>query len=120
MSNTSVSTTFLADTLPLTVSKLDSLGLNWMIFLIHFKNAVDAKEYWGHFDGSIPQPTSILSAPAVAATTTATATTAPQTVVNQEEIDKWNKNKCSAKSLLIQKLPDLASMKVHSKTLVQE
>ena len=53
------SVTALADSLPSSVPKLDSSGLNWAIFSLHFQDAVEAKGYWGHFDGSTPCPTTI-------------------------------------------------------------
>jgi len=34
------------------VPKLDALGTNRAVFYMHFKDAIDAKGYWGHFDGS--------------------------------------------------------------------
>jgi len=45
-------TTSLSDMLPSSVPKLDALGKNWAVFNMHFKDAIDAKGYWGHFDGS--------------------------------------------------------------------
>ena len=52
----STTSTSLSDTLPSTVPKLDPTGSNWTIFLFHFQDAVDAKGYWGHFDGTMPAP----------------------------------------------------------------
>jgi len=51
------SVTALADSLPSSVPKLDPSGLNWAIFSLRFQDAVEAKGYWGHFDGSTPCPT---------------------------------------------------------------
>jgi hypothetical protein len=48
--------TLLSDTLPTTVPRLDPSGNNWTIFLFRFQDAVDAKGYWGHFDGTTPAP----------------------------------------------------------------
>ena len=59
-----MSTASLSDSLPSSVPKLDASGLNWTIFLVHFQDAVEAKGFWGHFDGSSPVPT--LSSPATA------------------------------------------------------
>jgi len=49
---TSVSATALSDHLPTTVPRLDPSGLNWAIFSIRFQDAVEAKGFWGHFDGT--------------------------------------------------------------------
>ena len=38
----------------MTVPKLDSEGDNWAIFLVRFMDAVEAKGFWGHFDGMSP------------------------------------------------------------------
>ena len=54
--STSVTVTSLADTLPLSVLKLEASGLNWAIFSLCFQDAVEAKGYWGHFDGTEPCP----------------------------------------------------------------
>ena len=56
MSTTSTTATALADTLPSSIPKLDASGLNWAIFSLHFQDAVEAKGYWGHFDGTTPWP----------------------------------------------------------------
>ena len=47
--------TALADTLPSSIPKLDSSGMNWAIFSLCFQDAIEAKGYWGHFDGTTPQ-----------------------------------------------------------------
>jgi hypothetical protein len=52
----SVITTSLSDSLPSSVSKLDATGINWAIFFVRFQDAVEAKGFWGHFDGSVPCP----------------------------------------------------------------
>jgi len=39
----SVTATSLADTLPSSVPKLDASGLNWVVFLLCFQDAVEAK-----------------------------------------------------------------------------
>jgi len=61
----SIVTTSLSDSLPSSIPKLDSTGLNWAIFSVRFQDAIEAKGFWGHFDGSEPRP--VVSA----ATTTA-------------------------------------------------
>jgi hypothetical protein len=52
----SVITTSLSDSLPSSVPKLDATGINWAIFFVRFQDAVEAKGFWGHFDGSEPCP----------------------------------------------------------------
>ena len=70
--------------------------MNWAIFPICFQDAVEAKGYWGHFDGTSPRPE---------ATATATADDAAA-------ILQWDKDEQSAKSLLTQKIPDSAMMRI--------
>ena len=94
----------LADALPSSVPKLEANGTNWAIFLVRFRDAVEAKGYWGHFDGSTPVPT-------LPEKPTTKETTAK---------DQWEKDERSAKSLLTQKLPDSTLMKVHTKGTVRE
>ena len=67
---------------------------------------MEAKGYWGHFDGTVSRPTA-----ANPATPTATETAA---------IAQWDKDKRSAKSLLMQKLPDSTVVLIHAKTSVKE
>src|SRR5271168_4942774 len=100
----SVSTTALADTLPSSIPKLDPTGSNWTVFLFRFQDAVDAKGFWGHFDGTSVIPT--LSTPPVAA--------------EVAEKTQWEKDKRSSKSLLTQKLPDSTLVLIHSKKSVKE
>ncbi len=103
MSSTS---TALADQLPGSIPKLDSSGMNWAIFAIRFQDAVEAKGFWGHFDGTEPKP---------AAATPSAPTAAEKTV-----IAVWEKDERLAKSLLTQKLPDSTLMRVRSKTTVKQ
>ena len=84
--------------------KLDASGLNWAIFLICFQNAVEAKGFWSHFDGTNPVPA--LSSPA----------TADELVAKGQ----WDREEQSAKLLLTQRLPDSTLMKIHSKPTVRE
>jgi hypothetical protein len=100
----SVSTTALADTLPSSIPKLDPTGSNWTVFLFRFQDAVDAKGFWGHFDGTSVIPT--LSTPPVAA--------------EVAEKTQWEKDERSSKSLLTQKLPDSTLVLIHSKKSVKE
>ena len=52
----SVTTTSLSDSLPSSIPKLDASGLNWAIFSVRFMDAVKAKGFWGHFDGTSKCP----------------------------------------------------------------
>ena len=60
----STTTTSLSDSLPSSIPKLDASGLNWAIFAIHFQDAIEAKGFWSHFDGTetlrLPSPLSQL------------------------------------------------------------
>ena len=102
----SIATAALSDALPLTVPKLDPSGSDWAIFVFRFEDAVEAKGFWGHFDGTVSKPM---------ATNPATPTTAETTAIAQ-----WEKDERSAKSLLTQKLPDSTVVMVHGKATVRE
>ena len=101
-----ITTAALSDALPSTVPKLDASGTNWAIFSFQFQDAVEAKGYWGHFNGTVSRPTA-----ANPTTLTATETTA---------IAQWDKDEHSAKSLLTQKLSDPTVVLIHMKTSVKE
>ena len=81
-----VTTSSLSDTLPSTVLKLAAEGDNWAIFYVHFMDAVEAKGFWGHFDGTSPAPVT---------------TSASSDAENAAKI-QWEKDKRSAKTLLTQ------------------
>ncbi len=100
----SVTITSLSDTLPSSVPKLDATGVNWAIFFVRFQDAVEAKGFWGHFDGTSVCP--VLSTPPTADETAAK--------------NQWEKDERSAKSLLTQKIPNSTLMRVHSKTAVKD
>ena len=101
----SAASTSLSDQLPGSVPKLDPTRLNWAIFSVRFQDAVEAKGFWGHFDGSEPCPTAVNAEEPTAEETT--------------KINQWKKEERSAKSLLTQKLPDSALMHVHTKLTVR-
>ena len=82
----SVATASLNDTLPSSVPKLDATGLHWAVFSLHFEDAVQVKGFWGHFSGTTPSPS-----PALPSAPTAEECAA---------IEKWEKDECSARSLL--------------------
>src|SRR6266571_5016771 len=100
----SVTSTSLSDTLPSSVPKLDATGVNWAIFSVRFQDAMEAKNFWGHFDG----------------TSTCLALSNPSMVDEIAAKNQWEKDKRSAKSLLTQKIPDSTLMRVHSKTMVRK
>ena len=103
------SITALADSLPSSIPKLDSASLNWAIFSLHFQDAVEAKGYWGYFDGSTPCPTPI------------TVAAEDQTMmIDNSPVEQWNKEERLAKSLLTQKIPDSALMKICNKKTVKD
>ena len=81
-----------ADELPCTVPMLMSDGRNWAEFSLTFREAVEAKRLWGHFDGNTPKPT-----PASDAVTDA----------EKKAVSQWDRDERLAKSLLTQVLPDL-------------
>ena len=97
--------TALADQLPGSIPKLDSSGMNWAVFSLRFQDAVEAKGFWGHFDGTEPKPT-----PGIPSAITADERTA---------IAAWEKDERSAKSLLTQKLPDSTLIRVHKEVTVK-
>ena len=101
-----MTTAALSDALPSTVPKLDASGSNWAIFGFRFRDAVEAKGFWGHFDGTVGRPTAIDSSAPTTAETAAIA--------------QWDKDERSAKSLLTQKLPDSTVVLIHGKVTVKE
>ena len=107
----SIAATSLSDSLPSSIPKLDPTGANWAIFAVCFQDAVEAKGFWGHFDGSTPRPAAITATTLEGVTTTATDTIAT---------DQWYKDERSAKSLLTQKILDSTLMQVHAKTSIKE
>jgi len=56
---TTITTAALSDALPLSVPKVDALGMNWAIFIFRFQDAIEAKGFWGHFSGSTPAPVAV-------------------------------------------------------------
>src|SRR6266567_2890516 len=108
----SLVTTSLSDSLPSSILKLDSTGLNWAIFSICFQDAIEAKGFWGHFNSSESHPVALPAATATPVDNDAQTKLAEGLLVQQLQ---WDKNKRSAKSLLIQKIPDSTLMCIHSK-----
>jgi hypothetical protein len=113
----SVTTTSLSDSLPSSIPKLDASGLNWAIFSVRFQDAIEAKGFWEHFDGSGTRPSAV---PVSVTGVDGVTTTTPLNDTQLAAIDKWDKDERSAKSLLTQKIPDSTLMRVHTKRTVQE
>ena len=80
--------------LPSNVPKLDMKGTNWVIFAFHFQVAVEAKDLWGHLDGS----TTCLKYPD------------PMSADQKTEVNKWVKDERMAKYLLAQRIPDSTTL----------
>ena len=93
-------------------------------FLSPFQDAVEAKGFWGHFDGSEPRPwPSLATAPTTTAPEGGRAAPTPVTTVSAEDLAaqlQWDKNERSAKFLLTHKIPDSTLMRIHSKKTVKE
>ena len=102
MSTTTMSS--LSDTLPSAVPKLEAEGENWAIFYVRFMDTIEAKGFWGHFDGTTLEP--VLSS--------------EPTDEELKAKNQWEKDERSAKTLLTQKLPDSTVMEIHSKKTVME
>ena len=96
----SITTMSLSDSLPSSIPKLDSSGLNWAIFSICFQDTVEAKGFWSHFDGTGSCP----SADQVSTTDSdGKVMLSPPSETDLAAVDKWDKDEHSAKSLLTQK-----------------
>ena len=113
----SVTTTSLSDSLPSSIPKLDASGLNWAIFSVRFQDAIEAKGFWSHFDGTGSRPS---DAPTSVTGTDGVTTITPLSDTEIAAIDKWDKDERSAKSLLTQKIPDSTLMRVHNKRTVKD
>ena len=113
----SISTTSLSDSLPSSIPKLDSSGLNWAIFSVHFQDAVEAKGFWSHYDGTGSRPS---VDPVSITASDGTIITTPPSDTQLAAIEEWDKDELSAKSLLTQKIPDSTLMRIHMKCTVKE
>ncbi|KIY43114.1 hypothetical protein FISHEDRAFT_54056, partial [Fistulina hepatica ATCC 64428] len=78
--------------LPSDVPKVDDQGSNWPIFTLCFEDAMHGKGLWTHFDGSEPLPI--------------------ETDDNKDAVTKWKTNEAKARSLLMQRLPDVTVSKI--------
>ncbi|PPQ83526.1 hypothetical protein CVT26_004101, partial [Gymnopilus dilepis] len=114
---------------------LDATGVNWVIFQVRFQDAVEAKGFWGHFDGSSLRPASVAAAPAQPAAPPdpkdPNVTQAPPPPppppppkLSAHELAaaqaQWDKDERLAKSLLTQRIPDSTLIRVHAKKTVRE
>jgi len=113
----SIITTSLSDSLSSSVPKFDSTGLNWATFSVRFQDAIEAKGFWGHFDGSERRPVESVATTTAEGDEAAQVKVAKELVVQQLQRDK---NERSVKSLLTQKIADSTLMRVHSKNTVKE
>jgi gag-polypeptide of LTR copia-type len=80
------------------IPPLNLEGTNWAIFSMHFIEAMDATDCWGHFDGTDTHPV-----PADAAKPTSD---------EKEVMKSWDKEDKLMHQLLTQQLPDKVSMEV--------
>jgi hypothetical protein len=93
------------DILPSSVpKKLLPTGLNWTAFSIRFKEAIEAKGFWGHFDGTSLKP--IVNSPPGAR--------------EQEALNQWMKDERSTKALLTHHIPDSTLIRIHTKESLQD
>ena len=113
----SVTTTSLSDSLPSSIPKLDASGINWAIFSVHFEDAIEAKGFWGHFDGMGLHPSVV---PVSVTDSDGNTTTRALTETELAAVKKWDKYERSAKSLLTQKILDSTLMRLHNKHTVRE
>ena len=81
-----VTTSSLSNTLPSTVPKLAAKGDNWAIFYVRFMDTVEAKGFWGHFNGMSPAP----------------VTTSDSSDAEKAAKSQWEKDERSVKTLLTQ------------------
>jgi hypothetical protein len=72
------------------VPKLFIMDLNWTAFSIRFKEAIEAKGFWGHFDGISLKPN----------------VNSPPGAGEQEALNQWMKDERSTKALLTHHMPD--------------
>ena len=90
--------------LPSSVSKLLLTGLNWTTFSIRFQEAIEAKGFWGHFDGTSPKPT----------------VSSPPAAGEQDALNQWTKDKHSAKALLTHCIPDSTLIRIHGEDSLKD
>jgi hypothetical protein len=64
--------------------------LNWTAFSIRFQEAIEAKGFWGHFDGTSLKP----------------VVSSPPATGEEDALNQWTKNEHSTKALLTHRIPD--------------
>jgi len=120
----STAPTSLSDTLPSSIPKLDASGMNWAIFAVRFQDAVEAKGFWGHFDGTKTRPAAAapVAAPVEGEEAPVVAVAEPPLIADALALaqKQWDKDELSAKSLLTQEIPDSTLMRIHTKKTVHE
>jgi hypothetical protein len=104
MSTTMTTALTTTDILLLSVPKLLPMGLNWTAFSICFQEVIEAKGFWSHFDGTSPKPTVSL----------------PPLAGEQDTLNQWLKDECSAKALLTHRIPDSTLIRVHAKDSLKD
>jgi len=85
----SLTTTSLSDSLSSSIPKLDLTAFNWAIFCVRFQDVIEAKGFWGHFDGSEPRPVVSAATTSAEGDEDAQAKLAENLVVQQCQ---WDKN----------------------------
>ncbi|KAF8995506.1 hypothetical protein BDQ17DRAFT_1250699 [Cyathus striatus] len=83
-----------------TVDKLDSTGVNWVMFRTHFIGAMKAQKVWKHFMGEAKKPMEGSTGPT--------------------GLEAWQEKEDLASYLLMQKLPDSILAKYLSKQTVTQ
>src|ERR1700730_18507616 len=84
------------ENLPPPIPQLTPDGSNWAIFLIRFRQAMQANRRWGHFKGTKLHPTPKNSA--------------KPTEEEAEATERWDHEDLIASFLLAQRLPDTTAM----------
>ena len=84
------------ENLPATIPQLTPDGSNWAIFLIRFRQAMQANRRWGHFEGTKLRPTPKNSA--------------KPTEEEAEATERWDHKDLVTSFLLAQRLPDTTAM----------
>jgi hypothetical protein len=88
----------LSDPLATSVPRLESTGSNWAVFSMHFQEAMEANQKWGHFSGSVTRPV-----PKDDKNPTADET---------KSMSEWDHDEVVARYLLSQHLPDSTAVRL--------
>lgn len=84
--------------LPANIPRLEPDGSNWAIFVVRFRESMQANRRWGYFDGTNARPV-----PADASNISA---------AESESIAKWDHEDLIARYLLSQRLPDSTAVRM--------